>query len=301
MGYGAKRLAEIEAARKTRKEEKARLKKEKEKEKKRIKALARKKRLKKLNNRRAYLKRRQAQLDKIKEAGDEKGYYTIIIAKNNKKVRSIGRSWWKIKAYQIYNDAIEKNREKTVFPRTVMTNRKNGLHEAQNLKYEILLVKKVNNGEKTDNSFRDKNGKFIKNVITDWENHIIVEKNDWFVEEKFGVYGYHPVKDKKPYTFILENLLLNNEDVGEEMRRIMVFKNKLIIQYLDDFDFVTCYDNKQAKMLYDKLEKDITNLKKRYIVFMGETKSTNIQRWLDKFEEKTGWKRKSLMHKTTAN
>ncbi len=121
------------------------------------------------------------------------------------------------------------------------------------------------------------------------------------IKLKGKVYGYHPVKDKKPYTFILENLLLNNEDVGEEMRRIMVFKNKLIIQYLDDFDFVTCYDNKQAKMLYDRLEKDITSLKKRYIVFMGETKSTNIQRWLDKFEEKTGWKRKSLMHKTTAN
>ncbi len=33
MGYGPKRLAEIEAARKARKEEKARLKKEKEKEK----------------------------------------------------------------------------------------------------------------------------------------------------------------------------------------------------------------------------------------------------------------------------
>ena len=146
----------------------------------------------------------------------------------------------------------------------------------------------------------DKDGKFTKNIITDWKNHIILEKNDWLVEEKFGVYGYHPVKDRKPYTFILNELLLNNEDVGEEMRRVMVFKNKLIIQYLDDFDFVTCYNNKQAKTLYDKLEKDISKLNKKYIIFMGETKATNIKKWLDKMEDKTGWKRNSLMHKTTA-
>ena len=130
--------------------------------------------------------------------------------------------------------------------------------------------------------------------------YIILEKNDWLVEEKFGVYGYHPVKDRKPYTFILNELLLNNEDVGEEMRRVMVFKNKLIIQYLDDFDFVTCYNNKQAKTLYDKLEKDVSKLNKKYVVFMGETRATNIKKWLDKMEDKTGWKRNSLMHKTTA-
>ena len=300
MGYGPKRLAEIEAARKARKEEKARLKKEKEKEKKRIKALERKKRLKRLNNKRAYLKRRQAQLDMLKKTGDEGGYYTIIITKNNKKIRSIGMERWKLKAYETYNDIIEKNRQKTIFPKTIMTNRKNGLHEEQSAKYEILLVKKVNDGENTENSFRNKDGKFTKNIITDWKNHIILEKNDWLVEEKFGVYGYHPVKDRKPYTFILNELLLNNEDVGEEMRRVMVFKNKLIIQYLDDFDFVTCYNNKQAKRLYDKLEKDVSKLNKKYVVFMGETRATNIKKWLDKMEDKTGWKRNSLMHKTTA-
>ena len=91
---------------------------------------------------------------------------------------------------------------------------------------------------------------------------------------------------------------MNNEDVGEEMRKIMVFKNRVIIQYLEDFDFVTCYDNNQAKTLYDMLQKDITNMKKKYIVFMGETTST---KWLDKIEEKTGWNRISISHKKRAN
>ena len=305
MGYGAKRLAEIEAERKARKKEKERLKKEKEKEKerekKRKKALKRKIKLKRLNSKRAYEKRRKARLELIKQTGDEHAYYTILVVKNNRKLRSVGRSWWKIKAYGIFNDAVEKNRQSVVFPRTVMTNRKNGQHDAQPLKYEILLVKKVNEGEDTTSSFRNEEGKFIDNVITDWPGHVIVEKAEWLVEETFGVYGHHPSRDRKTYTFILENLILSSDDTADEMRRVMVFKNKVIIQYIDDFDFITCYDNKQAKTLYDRLETDVSRLKRKYIVFMGEAAKDTSTKWLDKFEDKTGWNRISLMHKSTAN
>lgn len=295
--YGLKRLLEIEEERKKKKEEKARLKKEKEKEKKRQKRLERKKKLLKKANRRQYLKKRQKVLDKRKQNGDEYGYYSVYITKNRKKIRFIGASWWKLDAYKIYNDAIERNRKKAVFPQTIATNRKNGAHEAIKVKYEILLVKKTQDGENTTKAFRNEDGKFVDNIITDWENHVIVDKADWFVEETFGVYGFHPRKEKKTYTFILNNLLLNNEDDGDEMRRIMVFKNKVIIQYLEDFDFITCYDNEQAKQLYDMLQKDVVKLKKKYIVFMGET---NSNKWVDKIEEKTGWNRLSILHKTTA-
>lgn len=296
--YGLKRLLEIEEERKRKKEERERLKKEKEKEKKRLKRLERRKKTAKKNNRKNYLKRRQVELDRRKEMGDEYAYFSVYITKNRKKVRYVGASWWKTDAYKIYSEAIEKNRQKAVFPITVATNRKGGAHETIDVKYEILLVKKTKDGEDTVKAFRNEDGKFVDNVIEDWENHVIVDKDDWFVEETFGIYGYHPKKDKKTYTFILENLLLNNEDVGEEMRRVMVYKNKVIIQYLEDFDFITCYDNDQAKKMYDMLEKDITKLKKKYIVFMGETTS---EKWIDKIEEKTGWNRNSILHKSTSN
>ena len=297
MGYGLKRLLEIEEERKKRKEEKERLKKEKEKEKKRLKRLEHKKKLAKKNNRKQYLKRRNAELKRRKEMGDEYAYYSVYITKNRKRIRFVGCSWWKTDAYKIFNNAIEKNRQKSVFPKVTETNRKNGAHEAIDIKYEILLVKKTNEEENTVSSFRNEEGKFIDNVITDWENHVIVDKSDWYVEETFGVYGFHPRKERKTYTFILNNLLLNNEDVGDEMRRVMVYKNKVIIQYLDGFDFVICYDTEQAKKMYDMLQNDILKLKKKYIVFMGETTS---EKWIDKFEEKTGWNRLSISHKTTA-
>lgn len=296
--YGLKRLLEIEEERKRKKLERERLKKEKEKEKKRLKSLEKKKRRIKKNNRKQYLKRRQAELDRRKEMGDEYAYFSVYITKNRKKVRFVGTSWWKTDAYKIYSEAIERNRKKAVFPKTVATNRKGGAHEKIDVKYEILLVKKTKDGEDTVKAFRNEEGKFVDNVITDWENHVIVDKDDWFVEETFGIYGYHPQKDKKTYTFILNNLLLNNEDVGDEMRRVMVYKNKVIVQYLEDFDLITCYDNEQAAKMYDMLERDVSKLKKKYIVFMGET--TN-EKWIDKIEEKTGWNRNSILHKSTSN
>ena len=56
-------------------------------------------------------------------------------------------------------------------------------------------------------------------------------------------------------------------------------------------------DDNACEKLYDMLQKDAIRLKKKYIAFMGETKST---KWLDKIEEKTGWNRNSIIHKTTA-
>ena len=104
MGYGAKRLAEIESERKAKREEKARIKKEKEEEKKRLKKIEHKKKLRKKQNRRAYKKRRKIELDKRKSMGDEYGYYSVYITKNRKKIRFVGSSWWKTDDYKIYND-----------------------------------------------------------------------------------------------------------------------------------------------------------------------------------------------------
>lgn len=299
MGYGAKRLAEIAAERQARKEEKARIKKEKEEEKKRLKKIEHKKKLRQKQNRRAYKKRRQVELDRRKAIGDEYAYYSVYVTKNRKKVRYVGASWWKTDAYKIYTNAIEGNRKKVKFPQTIYTNRVNGAHETKPVKYEILLVKKTKENEDTVSAFRNEDGKFIDNIIVDLDNHVIVDKADWFVEEKFGIYGYHPRKEKKTYSFILNELLLNNEDIGDEMRRVMVYENKLIIQYLDDFDFVKCYDNDQCKLLYDKLQADILSLKKKYIVFMGEIVPDLITKWIDRFEEKTGWKRNAIFKTNT--
>ena len=137
MGYGAKRLAEIAAERKAKKEEKERIKKEKEEEKKRLKKIEHKKKLRKKQNQRAYKKRRKEELDKRKSMGDEYAHYSVYITKNRKKIRFVGASWWKTDAYKIYNEAIERNRQKTKFKKTVFTTTKNGKTVTEDIKYEI--------------------------------------------------------------------------------------------------------------------------------------------------------------------
>ena len=289
MAYSKKRLAEIKAERKARK-------KQKQKEKRHLRALEKAKAYRRKYYKKYREQKKKEEIAELKAAGDEKGVFTVMITKNNKKFLILNTFRTKIAAYKEYNEAVEKNHNSVVFPKTVMMDRRNSSHGLRELKYEILLLKKVKEGENTSSYFRDKDGKFVENIVTDLPDRVILEKDDWYIEETFGIYGYHPIKEKKDYTFILDNLILNNED---EMRRIMVWKNKVVIQYLDDFDFVTCCDNNQAKTFYDRLESDITKLKKKYIVFMGEISSSSSAKWLDKFEEKTGINRFSLTHSKT--
>lgn len=293
------KLLEKRAEKLRKKQEREDIKKEKAKEKKKQQRKERAKKLKKKLNQRAYAKRRKEELERRNKTGNDVGPYSIYIMKNNRKIRSVGLYWWKKDAYEAYNNAIQKNQENTRFPDVVETKRygKSGKSfESQKIKYEIVMVKKVKEGEKTESSFRNEQGKFIKNVILDSNTHIIVEKHDWLVEKKFCIYGYHPYKDKKTYNFILNNMLFCNDDVGEDMRRVMVFKHRVIIQHLEDFDYVTCYDNHQAKQLYDMLQDDVIKAKKKYIVFMGEVVPDRVSQWIDKFEEKTGICRLSLGH-----
>ena len=39
--------------------------------------------------------------------------------------------------------------------------------------------------------------------------------------------------------------------------------------------------------------------KKKYIVFMGKIVPELVTKWMDKFEEKTGWKRNAIKHNVT--
>lgn len=290
-----RRMNELAELRKKRKEERERKRKEREKEKKRQKSLARKKRIKKKCNRRYYLKVKAREEEELKARGDEKGIYTIIITQNRKRIRTIKTIYRKLEAYKFYNDMVEHNRKTVSFPKTTFN--KNRITEP--IKYEILLVKKVKKGEDTTAMFKNEDGKYVENIVI-WDGcRKMLEKNDWLVEEKFGVYGYHPFKDKKTYAFILNDLILGKVSGPDDMRRILLYKNRLIIQYLEDFDIVTCYDENESLNVYDKLQTDIEKLKVKYVVFMGKVSKASNSTWIDRIEEKTGWERHKLFHRNT--
>lgn len=296
-----KTLLERQKQKELEKEEKKRIREEKKKEKLRLKKIEHKKKLRQKQNRRAYLKKRQVILDERKKKGDERAYFLVLLCKNRKRIKRIGASWWKTDAYEIYNNAIEENEKTVKFPVKMLTSSNNNKRSdnKRNVKYEIIIVKNVSENDDTTTKFRNDNGKFVDTTITDKPNHIIVAKHEWLVEESFNVYGYHPVKDRKTYDFILNEMVLKDFNDKRDTRRIITFQNKLIIQYIDDFDFVICKNPNECQRLYNQLEKDIKEQKNKYILFMGKLAKTLTTWMLNELENKTGWDR-ATCKKTTS-
>ena len=278
------------------KEERERKKEEKRLAKEADKKLKRKKLLRKRQNKRAYKKRREAQLAERREKGDKYAWHMVVIMKNKRRVKRIGASWWKTDAYKMYTDAIEENKSNILCPvevhETSTKQQKNG-NTLLDIKYEIMIVQKTNTPEENVKKFRNDEGKFIDNIIVDDDSYKIIAKQDWYIEEKFNVYGLHPKKARKDAHYILNEILLKDSN-RDNIKRVFTYNNKLVIQYDSDFDFVTCKTDDEAERLYTILEKKVNKPKKnKFILFTGKL-NKNLSTWfLNEMEKKTGWERDS--------
>lgn len=288
-----KREAEERAARKA---EKERLKEEKRKSELEEKRKKRKQKLKKAQNERYRDKLRKEEADRRKKLGDEKAFFSIYIVQNRKRIKWVGSSWWKSDAYAKFNSAIEQNRQQVEFPVTVHTKHGNDNRKThkEKVKFEIIIIKKVKEDEETIRQFRNDDGKFVDNVISDSDSHVIVAKEEWLVEETFNVYGYHPIKDRKTFGFIYNELLVSDIRTDGDPKRVRTMMNKLIIETFDDFDLIITKNADECQRLYAALQKKVQTNKQKQIVFTGEIPQMMVSTMFDKIEEKTGWNRKLI-------
>lgn len=299
--YGLKRLLEIGEERKRKKEERLKKKAEKEALKKEER---RKKRIKKLRhqqNQRYYAKKKKAASEKRKKLGDVRKYCMILLTKNKKRVMKMGSAWWRTDAQKIFNEILEKNRNEVKFPVKIRTMSK-GKIRAENrtdTKWELLIVQKNDKDDDNVTQFRNDDGKFVDVQIIDKTEYKIIAREEWFVEEKFNVYGYHPKKDRKDYTFILNELFLKKIDKIHDVLRVNVLVNKVIISHSEDFDFIICKNHEEAERLYDTLQNDKLLSKNKNVIFFGDIVGIEQKKLMyNKMEEKTGWDR-SLCKKYT--
>lgn len=285
MPYGIKKLLEIQEERRKKREEKARIKAEKEKLKKEEKKKAHQKYLKKKRNARAYAKRKQAADAYHKSMGDEKGTFSIYLMKDGKRTKFFGYRRFKVAALQLYHEILSKNKEEVVFPQKYVKSS----NRIKQHKYELVLVKKINTDKEDSISMlRNADGKFIENYLIDAPTHKILDKNEWFIEETFSVYGFDPKKERKNFKYIYNNIILRDPSIYS---RIMVHNNKLIHHYDDDFDMVICKTTEQAIELYNTIEKMIDHKKYPTILFMGKLNGTMSSWIIDEIQKKTGWSR----------
>lgn len=273
--------------------EKKRIKEEKKKEKERLKKIERAKKSRQKINKRYYNKIRAKKLAEKAKAGDEQGSYLVLLVKDKKRYDKLGEYRWKNDAFKAYNEAIEEN-SKVGFPVQTLVSKIG--NATKKVEYEIIIASLLKKDEESNvTQFRNKEGKYVDTVVMDRKRHCIIAKHDWLIEETFYVYGYHPIRDRKTYPFILNNIVLNNINSKDDIRSITTHKNRLFINYINDFDFVVCKNSTEAGRLYLTLQKDIPKEYKDYILFLGEIVQKNsVTKLLDRIAEKTGWERKLL-------
>lgn len=288
-----KRMLQRKAEQAERKRIREEKKKERELQKLKEKKERRKKKLKSKNNKKYYAKIKRKREKEREKMGEEIGHFRIILTKNRKKFKTLGRYHSKIKALCAFNNAIENNQKEINFPIKYLTTNKSETYEVL---YEILLIKSEKedeNGELKIVQFRNAEGKFVDNIITDSNKHVIVDKHVWNIEENFHVYGYHPTKDRKDFNFILNEMVLKDLNSKDDMRSILTYANKVIIKYYDDFDFILCKTTQDANRLVVELERKIPKKLKKYILFLGEISQNKVSYWIDRLVEKTGWSRQA--------
>lgn len=285
--YSKERLKQILKEKEEKRIERQKKKKEKEKEKKRLKSIERHKKSRSKSNKKYYAKIRKQQLAERYALGDENTFFTILLTKNRYKVKRIGAARWKTDAYKIFNEAISKNREEVKFPVEFANTDTNG--QRKNI-YELVMITSSPDGERIT-KLKNKEGKYVDNIIRDKSNHIIVDKHEWLIEETFHVYGYHPLRDRKTYDFILNEVLLKNIFDKYDIRTIITYRNKVFIKYIDDFDFILCKDASEAIRLAAKLEKDAPKELKKNIIYLGEINRKFVPQLVNDMIEKTGWTR----------
>ena len=263
---------------------KERVKIEKAKEKAKVLRKARSKEKKRLADIRYRTKKKEEMIAERGAKGDTYGIYRIILTRDYKAIRSIGQVMWSSLAYDIYNKAIERNEREVVYPRRIL--RKNTSSVYREPIFEILIIRAAKDGQ-TPAMTRDENGRIIENIIANSDEYEIIAKHTWQMEETFAVHGHHPVNDRKTFSFILNNIILNNLS-ADTTRRVFSYKKYVIVQYDNDIDIITCKTAPEAGRLCSALWKAVGENK---YIFFGNSPLGSMSLWLkQKISEKTGRK-----------
>ena len=227
-----------------------------------------------------------------------KGYnrwnYKVISCRNGRQVGYIGRYLTPAKAYEEVKKLLEKSKA-VIFPRKTVNSKK-----SEDSVDEYLILEKVY-GEPKTALLRNDYGKLVEHR-TSSPKWVILDKFRFQEEETFWVYGYDPKTSRKTFTWIYENLLVNQINGKYDIKRISVYNNKLIIK--DDYantDLIICKTRSDAIRFYNLLQQKAAHDKLNQIYFMGAYygKSLRTTKIIDELCELTGWDRRKITRIST--
>lgn len=271
-----------------------------------------KKLAKSLRNKRYYAKRKREKALKegiilppeVEEVNNsdinktKRGFFLIVTTSHKKVIEQVYHTTTSNSAFKKFNELIEENKKNVVFPVKTIANKNisRGLIKAD---YEILLIKRRKEND-SDAKLRNEYGQFVDHVIVDNDKWVIVDKHIYNREESFWVYGFNPKTQRKNFNFILNEMILVNNDKNY-FKRVIIFKNKLVIQYDFDIDIVICKNQEDAIRLYNALEEGVKKAKYKNIFFNGIVSNSN-KAWAFKLiMDKTGWNKDKVRRSETKN
>lgn len=250
--------------------------------------------------RKKWRRRRKKLVNERKKMGDRQGYYIVMKMKDGVRYEKVSAHWWMSAAYESFN-AISNDYKDNVIGEVLYTKhvdkwtRKKWAEGPHS--YDLLLLKKID-PEKEDNVsyIRNDDGKAIKHVINDNDNYVVVESAKWGIPEKYYVYGYDKQRDKKTGKWILDNLIASGVS-KQNVSRVFMYGDKLIVQRGLDFDLVLCGGVDECEYLYNSLERYAVKHKMDYVFFTGRVLNSVIPKWIERIQKKTGWIRRSCWPK----
>ena len=223
--------------------------------------------------------------------------YIIIISNENKQAKYIGRYHTSTDAFAKKDELLAKNSE-VVFP---VENANNGRRDAEifERKPEYLILKKNNKGE-DPSKLRNEYGKLVEHEVIGGK-WLIVDKFPCLKEETFWVYGYDNKKERKTFSWIFNEFIINKIENPQTIVFVYVYNNKVIFKYDDEeFDFVICKCIRDSIRMYNLIEEKTKKLRKR-VILRGATGGHGERggEIIEMIRQKTGWKNKKIWERST--
>ena len=211
----------------------------------------------------------------------KRNIYHVILTSNGKQIKTLYNCASEKLVNKKFDELIKENKN-VRFPVKFIN-----IGKLVDAHYELFIIKQNENDNK-ETKLKDENVKII-NFQTNDDNWVVYDREDYEKEESFWVYGYHPVFQRKNFAWIYDNMISNNVS-KENIKQILVFRNKLLISTTYDLNMVMCKNESDCIRLYNELEREIESNKIKYVYFAGDAYHSYLKKtWFKKIQDLTGW------------
>ena len=228
-------------------------------------------------------------------ARNKKRIFSIILVNHGKQLRSLCAEETEAKIYKRFNEMLKENKN-VVFPVKYNNAASKEIVESE---YELAIIKCKQENDSHVNKVRDEYGKYVDYKTTD-EDWIVVDRAPYYIEETFWVYGYHPRIQRKDFNWIFENFIAKDAKDKYQMKTIVLYLNKLLIECNGKLEMVICKNKSDGIRLYNKIEEFSRDNKFKYNIFMGDIAYSKYKKtWMNKIQELTHWDRQKIKRNST--